>query len=146
MSMMRNLKWALGWSKEASEGQLIWPGDKGVYDLNRCIKITADIDVGSGSALFISGNKIHAWQQAVRMQYNQTSRLWEIYISKKYTIETEGDINQFKFLVGPYDAGTNGIAPVDQLRFQDGDNRTLEAADYHLERAEFPNYFRVYAL
>lgn len=144
--MMRTLKWALGWSNEATPDHLIWPGDKGVFDLNRCFKITAKIDVGDGSALYISGNKIHGWAKGVRMKYNAQSQSWEIFISKKYTTETQGPINEIKFLVGPYEAGHNGVAPVDQLRFQEGNNHKLETREFHLERNEFPNYFRSYSM
>lgn len=122
-------------------GQVIWPNDQTITDLNNCWKITADIDVGTGSALFVSGTKIHAWEQGVRMQFNEESKLWEIFISKKHCAAEAGELNQFKFLVGAFEAGVDGVAPANQLRFEDGHDRDLQAGDFHIEKRDFPNYF-----
>lgn len=146
--MMRTLKWAFGWSKEATPEHLIWPDDQGVFDLNRCIKITAKIDVGFGSALYITGDKIHDWQKGVRMKHNPKTQSWEIYISKKFTIELPGNKNQFQFLVGPFGPEEQKVTSVNELRLQDGEKRKLEAREleFTLDVGQFPNYFRSYSM
>ncbi len=128
------------------EGQVIWPRDQNISDLNNCWKITADIDVGSGNAVYISGANILAWEEAVRMQFNKKTMLWEIYISKTHCAAKADESNPFKFLVGPFDAGKDGIASKHQLHFEEGYDRDLQAGHYHLEKRNFPNYFPGYRM
>lgn len=94
-------------------------------------KITVHADVGLGCAVFISGDEIGNWQHAMRLRCVEGNR-WEINLHM--SVLNKGA--EFKFLVGPYQAGEN--PDVTQLSWQSGDNHICSG------RAAYPGF--VYTL
>lgn len=87
------------------------------FDRNRIM--IANINVGYGKALFISGedSRLGAWHRAIRMSCHQSQIAWLIKLDKSL-FDTP-----FKFLIGPYSAEENPL--VSDLTWESGENRKL---------------------
>lgn len=82
--------------------------------------LVANINIGYGNALFISGEHpmLGQWQNAIRMICINSST-WKLEITNNL------EKSEFKFLMGTYSAGIN--VPTCNLTWEPGDNRVIRA-------------------
>lgn len=86
------------------------------------VKMTVNADVGYGNAVFISGDKIGNWEHAIRLRCVSGNE-WTITIDRLKL----KDGAEFKFLIGPYEAGEH--ARVCELSLLEGEKLQYTQAE-----------------
>lgn len=109
------------------------------FDPTKCIKITANIDVGLGRALFVAGEKIANGLKAQRMECVASNK-WIFYVELNNENKKMNDTT-FRFYIGPYEAGKH--PDVSQLCAQNHRwcDFSLKSGEYQLKLGDFSDYF-----
>lgn len=118
-----------------------WKTDEFHPNLEDCIKVTVNMDVGNHNALYLTGEVIGKWKTAFKLTCIKSNE-WIFYAYyKPHNWHRSVSNTEFKFMVGRDKIGDT--PETKQLSWMSGENLKFSESNHILKYENFPDYYNV---